>query len=85
MRFSVSRTHVKHELERGQIGAGRAVHELRNDCFTLGDLAASAVLGDNDTFVQRLAEQGREILGAGRPAHASDFLNRTHSHQNLDP
>jgi hypothetical protein len=76
MRFSVSRTHVKHELERGQIGAGRAVHELRNDCFTLGDLAASAVLGDNDTFVQRLAEQGREILGRRPSGPRVGFLKQ---------
>src|ERR1700741_1637573 len=68
MRFSVSRTMSNTSLSAGRSALAERFTELRDDCFTLGDLAASAVLGDNDTFVQRLAEQGREVLVAGRPA-----------------
>jgi hypothetical protein len=46
---------VEQDLGGAPIGFGRLVDELCDDGLTLGDLAAPAILGDNDEFIERLA------------------------------
>jgi hypothetical protein len=60
--------HRQQDLDGFQISLGRAIDELRDDRFALADLALPAILGDDDKLVQRLVEQGLQVLGAGRPA-----------------
>jgi hypothetical protein len=50
------------------LGLGRAIDELRDDRFGLGDLAAPVILGDDDALVQRLPNgrfEGQSILATG--------------------
>jgi len=62
----MSRTKSKRILI-AQIGFGRLVDELGDDCLAFAELAPSAVVGDGDELVERLIEQPRKILGARRP------------------
>src|SRR5207237_2892597 len=58
---------VEKDLDRAEIGSGRAVDELGDDRLALGDLARPAGLGDDNRLVQRLTQQSFQILGAGGP------------------
>jgi hypothetical protein len=55
-------------LDRAQIGRCRFVDELLDHQLALGDPAPGSVLGDLDLLVERLAQQGREVLRAFRAA-----------------
>src|ERR1700746_846125 len=68
MRFSVSRTMSNTSLSAGRSALGERFTGCVEVSLRLVILRRVPVLGDNDTFVQRLAEQGREVLVAGRPA-----------------
>src|SRR5215472_1817295 len=51
-------------LDRPQFGCGRFVDELLDHQLALGDSAAHAVLGEIHLLVERLVQQGREVLRA---------------------
>ena len=48
--------HAQQDLDGSIVRFGRAVDELGDDCFALADLAAPAVLGDDDELVQCLVQ-----------------------------
>jgi hypothetical protein len=51
-----------------QIGLGRAVDELGDNRPALADFSAPAVFGNNDWLVQRVADQGRQVIRVFWPA-----------------
>jgi hypothetical protein len=51
-----------------RFGGGRFVDQLPDHQRALGDPAPLAILGDLDLLVERLGEQGCEVLRALRPA-----------------
>src|SRR6201997_5782164 len=59
---------VEQDLDGAPIGGGRAVDELGDNRFALGDLATAAILGDDDELVKRVTQQLLQVLRAGRPA-----------------
>src|ERR1700746_2604202 len=59
---------VEHKFGGAPTAFGRLVDELLDNGLAFADLSPPAVLSNDDALVQRLAEQGREVLVAGRPA-----------------
>jgi hypothetical protein len=65
--------HPQQDLDGFKIAFGRAVDELSNDRFTLADFATPATFGDDDELVQRLVQQGLQVLApGGRPRGLPD-------------
>src|SRR5208282_2889526 len=58
---------VEQDLQRARVGGGGFVDELLDHRLALGDLASPAVLGDRHRLVQRVVQQGRQVLRTRRP------------------
>jgi len=66
--------HAQQDLDGFIVRFGRAVDELGDDCFALADLAAPAVLGDNDELVNALFNRVFRFLApGGRPRGLPDW------------
>ena len=59
---------VEEDFDRAQIGGSRAVDQLGDDRFALGDFATLTILSNNDALVERINQQRLEVFRAARPA-----------------
>src|SRR6516165_4200355 len=59
---------VEDDSDGAQIGCGRAVDDLSDDRFALGDFAPPAILGDDHRLVERFAHQRLQVFRSARAA-----------------
>src|SRR6516165_9549837 len=59
---------IEDDLDCAQIRSGRAVDDLSDDCFALGDFAAPAILGDGHQLVEHFVYQRLQVFRSARAA-----------------
>src|SRR6516165_4620967 len=67
---------VEDNFDGAPIGCDRAVDDLSDDRFALGDFAPPAILSDGHRLVERFAQQRLQVLRSARPTPGVPGLTR---------